>query len=90
MTLTDHEGEIEYELVVVIQPEQKRRQRRCRRRFRVLEDRPDQQAVSTYFKAPFHLYVLHEAFVAIVLPGYNSGGGVYVGNNIEEDLSLAI
>ena len=41
-------------------------------------------------RLPFHLYVLHKAFVAIVLPGYNSGGGVYVGNNIEQDLSLAI
>ena len=90
MTLTNHESEIEYELVVIIQPEQERRQRRCRRRFGVLEDRPGQQAVPIAFKAAFHLYVLHEAFVAIVFPGYNSGRGVYVGNNIEQDLSPAI
>ena len=90
MSLTNDEGEIKYELVVVIQPEQEGRQRRCRRRFGVLEDIPGQQAVSVAFKAPFHLYVLHKAFVAIVLPGYNSGRGVYVGNNIEQDLSLAV
>ena len=83
MILTNHKGEIEYELVIVIQPEQERRQRRCRRRFGILEDRLGQQAFSIAFKAAFHLYVIHKAFVAIVLPGYNSGRGVYIGYNIE-------
>lgn len=38
----------------------------------------------------FYLYVLHETFVAEVLLGNDPSCGVYIGNNIQEDLSLGI
>ena len=37
-----------------------------------------------------HLYVLHKALVAIVLPGNDSSCRIYIGKNIEKDLSLGI
>ena len=42
------------------------------------------------YSGHLYLYVLHQAFVAIVLPGDNSSCRVYVGNDVEQYLSLGV